>query len=72
MIIKTKSGSKYLFEVNNGNLWFSKGLTEGYIISIKNLQIGSSMEIIYRKVGLYGGVEKSLSIIRTTEIISIT
>lgn len=72
MIIKTKSGSKYLFEVNNGNLWFSKGLTEGVVISIKNLQIGSSMEIIYHKVGLYGGVEKSLSIIRTTEIISIT
>lgn len=72
MIVKTNSGSTYFFEVKNGSLRFSKGLTEGIITSIKGLEIGSSMEIIYRKVGLYGGVEKSLSIIRTTEIISIT
>lgn len=71
MLVKTSSGNGYFFEVHDGNLWFSTGLIEGVVVSVKGLEIGSSMEIIYRKVGLYGKLESSTSLVVSSPIKSI-
>ncbi len=72
MLIKTISGSNYFFEVNNGSLWFSKGLTEGKVVAIKGLEIGEKLEITFHQFNIYGELENSISIIRSTEIVSIS
>lgn len=73
MVITTKSGKQYIFTKRNGALWFSRGLMEGLVIKHSTFEIGSILEIYFRKVNCFGEIDSCTSFLRTLDIIvSIT
>ena len=69
MIITTKSGSEYIFSKHDGNLWISKGLMEGIVIKHSVFEIGSILEVYFRKMNCFGELDSYTSFLRTTDVI---
>lgn len=71
MIIKTQSGSKYIFTTNEKGLFFIKGSLEGRIVSIQSIEIGKPLQLNYHAIGIYGQESSEMSFLVTSPIVSM-
>lgn len=53
MVVKTASGSQYIFADKNNKTYFMKGLMEGIVVSLEGLQVGSRLTINFHKCNPY-------------------
>ncbi len=71
MLVRTESGSSYLFSFTEKGLVFMKGLSEGRVVTIKGLEVGKRLHIEYYPYNYMGQELTSIGIIDTTPIVSI-
>ena len=73
IIAKTASGSVYEFTYEKGRTFFRKGLISGEVVRINNgaIRVGKSINMDFRKDGLYGTPDKCTMSLNTTPVTEI-
>lgn len=73
IIAKTESGSTYEFTQKNGRTFFRKGLISGEVVRINNgaICVGKSINMDFRKDGLYGTPDKDTMFLNTPPVTEI-
>ena len=72
MTIRTQSGSAYNFVCKNDKLYVQKGMSEGVVTAISDIEIGKQLVITYRPLNMFCQESSETTTIQTSPVVSIT